>query len=106
MGVLAGVGREGRATAECRVADKSDAFFRARTSDERGWMTATEVGVFEWLCWLDSHGNGTKLVLVVTRTGVGLDRSAQYRPPGKCRKRYAPASLDKATVSKLKGATK
>ena len=62
---------------KCRVADNFDAFLRGRTSNERGWITATDVDVFEWLCWLDSHGNGTKLVHAVTCPGVGLDSSAQ-----------------------------
>ena len=57
---------------------------------------------FEWLCWLDSHGNGTKLVHAVTGPGVGLDSSTQCGPGDKGRKRYAATSLDKGQVSKLK----
>ena len=87
---------------KCRVADNLDAFLRARTSNERGWMAAADVDVFERLYWLDSHGNGTKLVHAVTCPGVGLDSSAQCRPGGKCRKRYVAASLGKGQVSKLK----
>ena len=43
-------------------------------------MAATDIDVFEWLCWLDSHGNGTKMMHAVTCPGVGLDSSAQCRP--------------------------
>ena len=87
---------------KCRVAAKIDAFLRARTSNEKGCMTATDVDVFEWLCSLDSHGNGTKLEHVVTCSGVGSDSSAQCGSGNKCKKRYAAASLDKGQVSKLK----
>ena len=60
-----------------RVADSFDAFLRARTSHERGWMTAADVDVFEWLCWLDSYGNGTKIGArcFVSRGGFGWQRT-------------------------------
>ena len=64
---------------KCQVADNFDAILRARTSNERGWMNATDVDVFVWLCWLDSHGNGTKLVHAVSCPGLGLDSSVQCR---------------------------
>ena len=85
-----------------RVADNFDGFVRARTNNERGWQTAADVDVLEWLCWLDSHGNGTKLVHIASCPGVGSDSDKQCRPGGHCKKRYAAASLDKGHASKLK----
>lgn len=87
---------------KCRVAEYFDAFLRTRTSNEKGWQTATDVDVLEWVCWLDSHGNGIKLVRVVTCPGVGLDDSSLCSNDGRCGKRYAAASLDKRRISKLK----
>ena len=75
---------------------------RARTSNVRGWQTATDVDVLEWLCWLDSHGNGTKRVHIARCPGVGSDSDSQCRPGGRCKKRYATASLDKGHASQLK----
>ena len=95
------VGKAGQQR-KCRVADNFDTFLRARTSNGRDWVTTTDVDIFEWSCWLDSHGNGTKLVHAVTCLGVGLDINAQCRPGDKCRKRYAVSSLDIGKVSKLK----
>ena len=60
------------------------------------------VDVFEWSYWLDSHGNGTKLVLIASCPGVGSDSDAQCHPGGHCKKRYAAASLDKGHASNLK----
>ena len=64
--------------------------------------TEDRVNVFEWFCWLDSHGNGTKLVHVASCPGAGSGSSAQCQPGGHCKKRYAAASLDKGRASKLK----
>ena len=85
-----------------RVADNFDGFVRARTSNVRGWQTATDVDVLEWLCWLDSHGNGAKLVHSASCPGVGLDSDLQYHPSRHSKRRYAAASLDKGHASKLK----
>ena len=85
-----------------QVADNFDEFLRARTNNVRGWKTATDVGVFEWFCWLHSHGNGTKLVHIASCPGVGSHSDAQCQPGGHCKKRYAAASLDKGHASKLK----
>ena len=70
------VGKAGQQR-KCRVADNFDAFLRAQTSNKRGWMTATDVDVFEWLCWLDSHGNDTKIGArrYVSRGGFGRQRT-------------------------------
>ena len=89
---------------KCRVADEFDAFLRPRTNNGRGWQTATDVDVLEWLSWLDSHRNGTQWVHDGTCLGVGLDDSSQCMSDGRCTKRYAAASLDEVKLSKLKWA--
>ena len=75
---------------------------RARTKNGRGWKSTTDVHVFEWFCWLDSHGNGTKLVHIGSRLGVGSDSDAQCQPGGHCKKRCVAASLDKGHAPELK----
>ena len=87
---------------KCRVADNFDAFIRARTSNERGWVNATDVDVFEWLCWLDSHGNGTELVHAVTCRGWNGTVARNADQGTKCRERFVAASLDKGQVSIFK----
>ena len=72
---------------KCRGTENFAASLCARASNERGWMTAIDVDVFERLCWLDPRENRTKLVHAVTCPGVGLDSSAQCRPGNRCRKR-------------------
>ena len=78
-----------------------DGVLPARTNDGRGWKTTKDVDVFEWLCCLDLHGNGTKIVNIASVPGVGSDRDAPSHPGGHCKKRYAAASLDKGHPSKL-----
>ena len=100
--VLAALAGKAAQQRKCRVADEFDAFLRTRTNNGRGWQTATDVDVFVWLYWLDSHGNGTKWVHDETCLGLGLDDSLQCMRDGRCGKRYAAASLDKGEFSKLK----
>ncbi|CAM9728164.1 unnamed protein product [Pylaiella littoralis] len=84
------------------VADSFDGFVRARSAGARGWKTATDVDVFEWLCWLDSHGKGTKLVHAPTCPGVGTTSTSRCKLGSTCAKRYGAASLATGYVSRLK----
>lgn len=102
--LLAALARKVGQQREYRVADDFSAILPTRTNVERGWETATDVDVFQWLCWLDSYDNGTTLAHVVAFSRKGLDDSAQCSSGGRCRKRYALASLDKGKGSKLKWA--
>lgn len=67
--VLAAVANTTGQQRKSSVADNFDGFVRARTQCGRGWKTATDVEVFECLCWLDSQGRGTKLVHAPTSRG-------------------------------------
>lgn len=100
--VLAAVGGTAGQQRKSSVADNFNGFVRVRSGNARGWKTATDVDVFEWLCWLDSHGNGTKLVHAPVCPGVGTDSSTHCKLGGKCAKRYGAASLATGYVSKLK----
>ena len=64
-------------------------------------MCIRDRDVLVWSCWLDSHGNGTKLVHSASCPGVGLDSDSQCQPSVHCKRRYAAASLDKGHASKL-----
>ena len=72
------------------------------TNNGRGGKTATVVDVFGWFYWLDSHGNGAKLMHIASRPGGRSHSDAQCQPGGHCKKRYAAASLDKGHASNLK----
>lgn len=71
--VLAAVANTTGHQRKSSVADNFNGFVRARKDGVRGWKTATDVDLFEWLFWLDSQGNGTKLVHATTCPGVGTD---------------------------------
>ena len=77
-------------------------FVPVGTNNGRGGKTATVVDVFGWFYWLDSHGNGAKLMHIASRPGGRSHSDAQCQPGGHCKKRYAAASLDKGHASKLK----
>lgn len=84
------------------VADKFDEFMMTRSNGIRGWESATDVDVLEWLCWLDSQGDGTKTVHAADCSAIGSGSMEQCQPGSACAKRYAAQSLDKGFVSKLK----
>ena len=84
------------------VADKFDAFMRARSNNARGWVSATTVDVVDWLCYLDSQGGGTKAVHDARCVAVGSDSLEHCLADSGCAKRYAAQSIDKGFVSKLK----
>ena len=89
---------------KCAVADGFDKFIRSRSDRASGWEDASpEMGV-EWLCFLDSQGNGTTIVHATSCPQVGqYSLSCSDRSLG-CTRRYAFGSLQKSFVSKLKRA--
>ena len=89
-----------------KMAGDFDLFLRTLTSGQRGWESATPDDVFDWLCYLDTQGNGTKLVHDRSCPGVGTSDETACAPGGACGKRYAAASLQKGFVSKLRMAYK
>ena len=86
------------------MADQFDTFVRELPHDIRGWESATDVDVFDWLCWLDSHGKGTKVVHSPNCLAVGDTATSNCSLGDSCPRRYAAQSLDKGFVSKLKRA--
>ena len=89
-----------------RVADLFDAFMRASSGGSRGWSGATPDDVFDWLCYLDTHGGGTKWVHVRSCPGLGLEHADACLADSACGKFYAADSLRTGSVSKLKMAYK
>lgn len=69
--VLAAIrGRKGRQR-KCVVADGFDAFVRVHFGGLRGWVSAMDTDVLDWLCWLDSQGAGNTVVHTRLCPGVG-----------------------------------
>ena len=86
------------------VADGFDRFMRSRSDRASGWEDASPEIVVEWLCFLDSQGNGTTIVHATSCPQVGqYSLSCSDRSLG-CTRRYAFGSLQKSFVSKLKRA--
>ena len=86
------------------VADGFDRFMRSRSDRASGWEDASPEMVVEWLCFLDSQGNGTTIVHATSCPQVGqYSLSCSDRSLG-CTRRYAFGSLQKSFVSKLKRA--
>lgn len=83
------------------VADEFVACLRAHTAGDRGWESATDADVDDWLCWLDSHGNGTKIVHAVDCVAIGSTSLESYSPGSTCAKRYVAQTLGKGFVVKL-----
>ena len=54
-----------------RVADEFDAFVLVISAGSRGWTTATPDDVFDFLCYFDTQGKGTKLVHATTHAWQG-----------------------------------
>ena len=57
--------------------------------------------MLDWLCWLDSHGGGTKAVHSADCNAVGSKSLDRCRPGSACDTHYAAQTLDKGFASKL-----
>lgn len=89
-----------------KIAGDFDAFVRALSGGRRGWETATPGDVFDWMCYLDTQGNGTKRVHVRTCPRVGTSMEGACPDHSGCMTQYAADSLRKGFVSKLRMAYK
>jgi len=98
-------GRPGQVR-KSRVADEFDAFVLVISAGSRGWTTATPDDVFDFLCYCDTQGKGTKMVHVTSCPGVGRPGDDACLEGSACAKRYAAESIRKGFVSKLKMAMK
>ena len=83
------------------VSEKFDAFKRTRSNQARGRSSATNEDVLDWLCWLDSHGGGTKAVDSTDCAAVGSKSLERCSPGRTCITRYAASTLDKGFASKF-----
>ena len=84
------------------VLDKFDAFIRTRSLQARGWERATNDDVLDRLCWLGSHGGGTKAVHSADCAAVGSKSLVGCSQGSTCGTHYAAQTLDKGFASKLK----
>lgn len=78
---LAALSEEAGHKRKCRVANDFDVILRALTNNERGWQTAPDADLFEWLCWWNLHGIG-KIIgarIDVPESGFGLQLAVQCR---------------------------
>ena len=103
--MLAMAGRAGQKRKR-RVADLFDDFLRSFSGGRRGWSDGTPDDVFDWLCFLDSHGGGTKWVHQRTCPGLGLENASACEADSACGKFYACETLRVGFVSKLRMAYK
>ena len=78
-----------------------DRFVRVHTRGARGWVGAIDADVHDCLCWLDTEGAGNTVVHTRLCPGFGSATRDQCPEGDPCRKRYAYASLDKATYPSL-----
>lgn len=67
---------------------------------------ATPDDVFDWFCYLDTQGNGTKRVHVRSCPGVGNPKSVVCAVDSGCMTQYAADSIRKGFFSKLRMAYK
>ena len=94
--------RNGGQKRKLAVSEKFDAFMRTRSKQARGWSSATNADVVDWLCYLDSHGGGTKAVHSAECAAVGSKSLDRCSPGSTCATIYAANTLDKGFASKLK----
>ena len=87
-------GRPGQVR-KSRVADEFDAFVLVISAGSRGWTTATPDDVFDFLCYLDTQGKGTKLVHETSCPGVGRAGDDACLAGPSCARRYAAESIRK-----------
>ena len=76
-----------------RVADEFDAFVLVISAGSRGWTTATPDDVFEFICYLDTQGKGTKLVHATSCPGVSRAGDDACLAGFSCARRYAAESI-------------
>ena len=88
------------------VANEFDAVVLVISAGCRGWTTAAPDDLFDFLCYLDTQGKGTKMVHEASCPGVGRVGDDECRKGSRCARRYAAESLRKGFVSKLKMAMK
>ena len=87
-------GRPGQVR-KSRVADEFDAFVLVVSAGSRGWQTATLDDVFNFLCFLDTQGKGTKMVHEASCPGVGHAGDDTCLTGSSCAKRYVAESIRK-----------
>eukprot|EP00752_Nemacystus_decipiens_P007886 g7046.t1 len=87
---------------KAKVAKDFDAFIHAHSVGRRGWDAATPDDIFDWLCFLDTHGQGTTVVHRLDCPGVGTSGATACSTDAVCPTRYAAESLRVSFVSKLK----
>ncbi|CAN0042059.1 unnamed protein product, partial [Pylaiella littoralis] len=102
--ILSAMARRAGQVRKGKIAKDFHAFALAFSHGRRGWDAATPDDVFNWLCFLDSQGNGTKVVHDRSCPGVGSPATADCSVASPCPKRYAAESLTKGFWSKLKTA--
>ena len=93
-------GRPGQVR-KSRVADEFDAFVLVISAGSCGWTTETPDEVFDFLCYRDAQGKGTKLVHPTSCPGVGRARDDAYLAWSSCTRRYAAESIRNGFVSTL-----
>ena len=76
-----------------RVSDKFDAFISARSTQAWGWASATNQDVLDWLCWLDPHEGGTKVVHSPNCAAVGSESLERCSPGSSRDSHYAAQNL-------------
>ena len=78
-----------------KIADDFDAFMHAKSGGTRGWDSATDDDVFDWFCFLDTQGGGTKWVHSPQCPAVGSASKGACPKGASCTRRYAAESLCK-----------
>lgn len=94
-------GRPGQVR-KAKVARDFDAFIRVHSGGRIGWEAAAPMDVFDWLCFVDTHGKGATVVHTLQCPGVGTSGAQDCAPGRPCPKHYAAESLRVSFVSKLK----
>ena len=79
-----------------------DAFLKSTPTGAQSWIVATDEDVVNWLCFLDTHGNGTTVVHQHGCQEFGTKHWGSCSRTLGCTTRYAAASMEKGFVSKLR----
>ena len=87
-----------------QIAAEFDPFIHAISGAARNWTQATYQDVVDWLCFLDTQGDGTTVVHVPTCTEFDSKTWGGCARTLGCAKRYAAGSLDKGYIVKLRAA--